>query len=50
MQEKRQLDAVEEEKNKLLELNNQLQLKKRQVVAAKSELDQKIQRVKDTNT
>lgn len=41
--------SVEDGENKLLELKDELQSKKRQVAAAKSELDQKTQRLQEFN-
>lgn len=41
--------AVEDGENKLLELKNRLLSKKSQVAAAKSELDQKTQSLKEIN-
>jgi len=40
---------VEDGQNKQLELNDQLLSKKSQVAAAKAELDQKTQSLKETN-
>lgn len=47
--EEKILMVVEESQNKLLELNNQLLLKKSQVADAKAEMDQKIRSTQEIN-
>lgn len=47
--EEKSLMVVEESQNKLMDLNNQLLLKKSQVADAKAEMDQKIRSTQEIN-